>query len=256
MKQSFNRLLLTLTLVVSIITVSIFVPTSAAQAKNEIGYLWTLTFDFNTSLNGVLTLEVGQWQNGNLVTVEQTSNTPVACQAVGVVNLVGGKATFNGGSYLNCTLDIAGALKAKHGLDAKAIDSYGNFLMSTHAQINTVGNAPIFSHPDAAFWLSTPSSMMAQVNTTLTNKGGIMTSQVFSLNWSMMQTYTSHYTCQQDGPCDMTHWAAVNQQMLLNQGIPAQFRTSATNFTVGRGLNGQIDLLIVDPGNSGPPRGS
>ncbi len=252
MNTHLNRFLLSIALVVaSIVTAPVFVPASVVRAENQLGYLWTLTFDFDKSLNGVLTLKVGQWQNGSLTTVEQTSNTPVVCQAVGPVNLVNGYAEFNGGSFLDCTLDLAGALKANHGMEANSIDSYGSFIMRTRAQLNAPGGAPVFSHPDASFWLNVPGPMMVQASSALTNKGGPMTSQVFSLNWGAMQTYTSHYTCQQNGPCAMTHWVATNQQTLANQGIPAHFSTAATQFTVGRGLNGRIDGLIVDPGNYG-----
>ena len=38
-----------------------------ARAEVEYGYLWLLYFDFEQSFDGVLTIEVGPWENGNLV---------------------------------------------------------------------------------------------------------------------------------------------------------------------------------------------
>jgi hypothetical protein len=47
--------------------------------------------------------------------------------------------------------------------------------------------------------------------------------------------------------------AGPHQQTLFNQGSPVQFATGKNTFTIGQGLNGQIDALVVDPGNFRPP---
>ena len=114
MKQLITHLRLTVALLIA----SLLTPAFAqpVQAAPQTGYLWTLTFDFEAGYNGELLLKVGPWQNGALLDVTEKSATTVNCQPVGDVSLGKGYAIFNNGGYLQCDMDIAGALFANHGL--------------------------------------------------------------------------------------------------------------------------------------------
>lgn len=253
MSKQIRHYVFILTFIAALFTSPRLVATPTAQAATEMGYYWTLIFDFNNTFNGVLKLEVGPWENGKLLKVEQSSEARVACAPVGAVVLANGVATFNGNSYLTCTLDLAGAFKANHNLEPKRVESYGALLISARAQLNAAGNAPLFKHRNASFGLSAPGPLMVRDVATLTNNGALMQSQLFSLNWGVLQTYEANYSCAWGGACDMNLTAGPNQQTLFNQGAPVQFATGRTTFTIGQGLNGQIDALLVDPGNYRPP---
>lgn len=251
MKHLFTHLRLTVALLIA----SLLAPAFAqpVQAAKETGYLWTLTFDFEAGYNGELLLKVGPWQNGALLDVTEKSVTAVNCQPVGDVSLGKGYATFNNGGYLQCNLDIAGALLANHGIKANEIDTYGSLTIRARTSVVGNGTAPLFAHPDAQFWLTTPSAMQVTVNSDLSNGNGAMTSWFSAVSWNSWQTYTSYYLC--GGGCDLTHYAGANQQTLANQGTAATFATAPTHFTIGKlggnTLTGRIDELIIDPGNSG-----
>lgn len=236
-------------LMVGLLTPALAQPTQAASEK---GYLWTLTFDFESGYNGELLLKIGPWQNGALLDVTEKSTTEVECKPIGDVSLGKGYAAFSGG-YLQCNLDIAGALLANHGIVANVQDIYGSLSMRSRAMVVGNGTAPLFAHPDAQFWLTTPSPMVVTVNSDLSNGNGAMTTWFSAIPWNTWQTYTSYYAC--TGTCDLTHYAGGTQQGLANQGAAVTFATASTPFTIGKlggdTLSGRIDELIVDPGNSG-----
>lgn len=249
MKSStMARILFTITL--SITGILAPLSSSIAHAEQMTGYLWSLTFDFTDSYNGTLSIQVGTWQNGDLIDVTAKSESIVPCQPVGTVVLGKGYAGFHGG-YLQCTLDIAGALLKNHQLQANPVDTYGSLLISTNAQL-LAGNAPVLDHPNARFGMTTFGPMQIAVNTQLTGSNWV-SSNFSSVPWSAFQSYSSWYQCNVNGPCRMTQSAAGYNMLLNNQGTAVQFGTQTTQFTIGRGLNGRIDQLFVDPGNHLPP---
>ena len=126
----------------------IFTPAVQAAAPNY-GYLWELVFDFEEDYNGRLKIEVGPWEDGNLVWIEETSETIIECTPSGRISLTEGFANFGGSGFLTCEMDIAQIVLDKHDLIAQEIDTYGSFIMQTEAVLLNDNPAPIFNHPDA-----------------------------------------------------------------------------------------------------------
>lgn len=134
-------------------TFAVFAAPQTASAA-EHGYLWSLDFDFEHDFNGLLTIRVGEWKNGNLVTVKETSQARVPCRPMGSVSLNSGDAVFDGG-HLECYLDLASVVYNNHGLVVQPVDNYGSIVLRTRVNSSTNNVAPIFTHPDACRTRST-----------------------------------------------------------------------------------------------------
>ena len=167
-----------LTLLVAIVCGLTFTPVHVAPAaaapeaaapeaaKPEIGYLWNLNFAFDSDFNGILTIDVGPWENGNLTAVKETSVSRVECRPVGDVTLSGGDAVFANGGYVTCSMDLAAIVRQNHGLHIDAVDDYGSIVMQT--RINPVAGptplvAPLFTHPDGSYGVSYPATYAVDV---------------------------------------------------------------------------------------------
>jgi hypothetical protein len=217
------------------------------------GYLWELVFDFERDFNGVLKIEVGPWQDGNLMWIEAISETIIECEPSGRISLSDGFANFGGSGFLECEMDIAQIVLEKHNLIAQESDTYGSFIMQTTADLMTENPAPIFTHPDAQLRLDPLGSVDIRVISDLSNEHDPITTTLFSILWSNVYTYTSDYVCVSELQCDMTHSASTSETTLNEQGEPVTFTTGLTTFTIGKDdtdtLFGRIDSILIDPGN-------
>jgi hypothetical protein len=228
--------------------------TPPAQAETPTyGYLWELVFDFEDDFNGVLKIEVGPWQGGNLAWIEAISETTVECEPSGRISLTNGFANFGGSGSLECEMDIAQIVLDKHNLIAQKFDTYGSFIMQTTADLMTTNPAPIFTHPDARLRLEPIGAVDVRVISDLSNEHGPIQSLFSGIMADEVYTYTSDYVCDPELQCDMIHSAGTTEITLNEQGEPVTFTTGPTTFTIGKDgtqfLFGQVDSIIIDPGN-------
>lgn len=233
-------------------------PASAGNVS-ERGYRWSLGWDFSQSFDGQLKIEVGPWKNGDLTDVEETSTTPVRCQRLGAVQLLGGVAVFDGG-YLTCELDLAAALLYNHGIKADEIDSYHGFTVRTVLASTAANVAPLVSHPDVAYQIdfSQPSSV-AMRKGLITSAGAVQAEASFpGLLGGNLRTYSYVYGCPFGGGiCNASFYAGAEiEDMPLPGAGPVQFHTGPTTLLIGGDgattFLGGIDDLIIDPGNTYP----
>jgi hypothetical protein len=227
----------------------------SAGAVSELGYVWRLQFPFDDSFDGILTIQTGPVKNGVLQSVEQTSTTAVPCERVGPVNLIAGAAVFNGG-YLRCTLDLAVALQANHGLGAPATESYNRMTMSTRLASTGTSLAPIVTHRDLAYQIDFDGGDNVVMHQTLATKGGGALSQAAfgGMFGGDRRTYGFVYQCAPNAAlCAAGHSAGAAVSGGPVAGGPVSFRTgTATLLIGGDGAStflGGIDDLIIDPGN-------
>lgn len=225
-------------------------PVYAAQY----GYLWSLTFDFEHNFDGVLTLEVGPWENGQLIAVEATSKVMVPCERVGNVQLDGGDAVFSGTGYLTCRLHLAAAVRNNHGLVIGDTDTYGSIVMHTRALGDVNAVMPIFTHQDAAYSLDFSQTWQATLAQSLQNGVGPLQATFPGVAINSWENFTAEYNCSIAGPCSATFAAGPQQQLQPTAGSRVQFSTGPTTFDIGHAggvyFSGRIAALVVDPGNS------
>jgi hypothetical protein len=244
-----------ISLIVLICLAGVLLPAPSATlraAPAHYGYLWNLVFDFDHNFEGLMTIEVGPWQDGNLLAVEETSKVRVHCEPKGDVKLYDGAAIFANNGYLVCTMNIGEAVRTNHGLAPNNPDTYGSIVMRSRAAIGVEGIAPIFAHPDAQYSLVAGVAPVLTMSTDLSNGNGPMETVFTSgVTWHDWTTYTANYVC--NAVCDLSHSAGALNQLLNNQGAPVQFATDPTTFYIGHDgsafLTGRIDSLLIDPGN-------
>jgi hypothetical protein len=231
-----------------------FAKPEPVRAEAEYGYLWSLSFDFEKSFDGVLTIEVGPWKNGELVEVHETSTATVPCKRVGNVQLDNGDAVFSGAGYLTCTLHLAETVWNNHKLTIAEVDTYGSIWMS--AKVNGAANAiaPIFNHPNAAYSLDFSQTWATTLSQSLWNGLGPLEATFPGVAINTWETYTAEYGCSVAGPCFADFAAGPQQQTQPAAGAWVQFSTGPTSFDIGHHggvfFTGRMASLIVDPGNS------
>ena len=236
-------------------------PQTAYAQDVETGYLWSLEFDFDSSFNAVLTIEVGPWQDGDLVEVQETSQEIVYCKKIGPVKLEGGDAVFKGNSYLRCTMNLAETVMNNHGLLIEPYDNYGSILMSADLNGSAHGIAPIFTHADASYYVEfKPTQMVTLGGKVSTWENGTPTGMVgqqaeFFGSINAWSTYEMEYLCGANGgPCDARLDVSGQQALFFNLGGRPTFNTGETTFLIGTDginyYNGRMGNLLVDPGNS------
>ncbi|MCA9870449.1 MAG: hypothetical protein KDI03_18075 [Anaerolineae bacterium] len=224
-----------------------------ASADAEYGYLWSLDFEFESNYNGVLTIKVGPWKNGNLVSVDKTSRAMVECRPMGSVALNAGDAVFDGG-YLECYLDLASVVWANHGLAVAPVDNYGSILV--RAKVNSSANtvAPLFTHPDASYKIDFTSTFAVTPSQKLWNNAGVLQATFPGVTINTWQPYTYQYACVWGGPCDASFQVGPQMQNVPTAGDRVRFSTGPTNFEIGRDggdlFYGRMASLHIDPGNS------
>ena len=251
--RMFSKVLLASTLVLGLLF-----PLAApqpARAEVEYGYLWSLYFDFEQSFDGVLTIEVGPWENGNLVSVDETSTATVTCNRVGSVGLNGGDAVFSGG-YLKCSMDLGKTVWNNHKLSINAIDSYGSMQVRTRLNSAVSGVAPVFTHPNAVYGVDFSQTFAATPSQQLWNGVGPMQATFPGVTANTWNNFGYQYRCiSNGGPCDATFWAGPQTQTMPTAGSRVQFSTGPTTFEIGRNggvsFTGRMASLLVDPGNTG-----
>jgi hypothetical protein len=221
-----------------------------AESK-EIGYLWSIFFDFDKSYDAILTIEVGPWKDGDLVEVHESSTTVIRCTPIGGVALGGGIATFTGG-HLECPLDLAATVLNNHKLSINAVDTYGSILLRTRMMSNSNTVVPLFTHPDASYSLDFSATSSVTMQQQLWNGLGLSQANFMGVTINTWQTYTYLYRCiSHGGPCDANFAVGPQSQSFPTAGSRVQFSTGPTSFQVGgAAFNGQIDALLIDPGNS------
>lgn len=231
---------------------------SVTRAQDqEIGYLWQLQFDFNHDFNGILTIEVGPWKNGNLVSVDETSTTRISCRPIGNVTLNAGEAVFFDGGYVACEMDLQSIVAEKHNLYVDAIDDYGSMVVSARVNTDVADTpirAPLFTHPDATFGVVFPSTFAVDMVSQLSNGVGSMTNSFPGVSPGAFVEYEFYYGCSGAGPCFARFDAAAQTATQPIAGSRVNFSSEPAVFEIGRNgaatLTGRIDWLIVDPGNS------
>jgi hypothetical protein len=228
-------------------------PTATPARAQEYGYLWSLFFDFEKSFDGVLTIEVGPWENGDLVSVDETSTAIVPCQRVGNISLDKGDAVFAGG-YLKCDLDLAGVVDKNHGLQVDQIDDYGSIILRSNLATSALNVAPLFSHPDATYQIDFTQTWNVTMSQAFTNGVGPQQQTMGITVGYNRFTYSYLYNCVWLGPCSNKFMAGPLIQNLPSPGGRIEFRTEPTTFLIGSDnvntFQGRMGSLLIDPGNS------
>ena len=195
--------------------------------------MWSLSFDFEQSFDGILTLEVGPWKNGELVEVHETSSATVPCKRTGDVYLDGGDAVFSGTGYLTCALNLAEIVRNNHKLVIGEVDTYGSIVM--RARVNGAANAvaPLFTHQNAAYSLDFTQTSAATLSQALWNGAGPMQATFPGVTINTWETYTAEYACNVAGDCSASFSPGRQQQNQPIPGAPVQFSTGPTSFDIG-----------------------
>lgn len=236
------------------------------QATPGYAYKWLLRFDFASSFDGQLEIEVGLNDNGLVVQPPLYSQTvPVRCQRVGAVNLSGGVAKFNGG-YLQCDMQLQQALEGTFAacaqidpscaLPINSIEQYRSFKIASNFLAPTVGLAPIFSHESVSYALDI-ATVQHTVQTDLDPIG-----PVASAAWPVapalnaLQSHSARFGCSVAGDCGIYFNVAGNAQYVNSADAPVDFLTTPTTFYIGRDQAGTtlipgsvLDSFLIDPGN-------
>jgi hypothetical protein len=240
--------------------------TPTVQATPGYAYKWLLRFDFASSFDGQLEIEVGVNENGLVVQPPLYSQTvPVRCQRVGAVGLMGGVAKFDGG-YLQCDLQLQRALEATFAacaqidpscaLPINAIEQYRSVKIASHFLTPTAGVAPIFSHESVSYAL-TISTAMHTVQTEI-DPIGVVASAAWPVAPALnaLQSHSARFGCSVAGDCGIHFNVAGSAQYVNSADAPVDFLTTPTTFYIGRDLAGTtlpggsvLDNLLVDPGN-------
>jgi hypothetical protein len=250
MAHLFKRIRVLLTTLVAFAVLA----TPAQAQDQEYGYLWSLKFDFEQSFDAVLTIRVGPWEDGNLVAVDETSETRIRCTRSGLVSLDSGHAVFNGG-HLVCPIDLATLVQQNHNLTINALDTYNSMLVQTRLQTTSNNVAPIFSHPNAAYTIDFTQLNSVTLNQRLWNGAGQQTATFGSIASNTMNTYFYQYGCQSSsGPCHAIFQANTQQQSFVTTGGQIKFATGPNSFLIGgngsSSFFGRMDDLLIDPGNT------
>jgi hypothetical protein len=226
-------------------------PVRAEQATY--GYLWSLNFDFEQSYNGQLTIDVGPWQDGDLVSVDATSTSTVYCRPVGRVSLDNGDAVFAGG-YLQCNMDLAWLVQQNHGLTINPRDSYGSIVMHTNLMSSAQNVATILHHPDASYRIDFTQTSSVGMEQSLNNQAGVQSHGFAGIVPTTRQNYSFLYGCVWGGNCQGALAVATSGQPTPVGGDRISWGTTATSFQIGGGrgetFRGRIGNLWLDPGNS------
>ncbi|MEZ4634819.1 MAG: hypothetical protein R2873_09920 [Caldilineaceae bacterium] len=242
-------------------------PAAPALASGY-AYYWSLTFDFDTDITGVLHVVVGYNDNGAPADPPiYETNTKVECRRSGSdVSVVGGALKLNGG-FLRCELNIEEALNqafaacnslvpgCRMGIEDE--EHYANFRAEATVWSSSPGEAPVFYHPDASYTI-TPQSSMSQITATLAPHGVIASTPAISapaLNTWL--DYSAFYGC--DAGCDMRYDVGLAVESVPTAKATVPFDTQATAIYIGynpvSGVTAPagtlIDSLFVDPPNYG-----
>jgi hypothetical protein len=225
-----------------------------AQAQEvEYGYLWSLLFDFEQDLNGLLTIQVGPWANGDLLSVDEVSTVRVPCARVGPVYLSGGDAVFDGG-YLECTFDLAAVVLRNHGLRIAETDQYGSILLSADLQATAPTVAPIFTHADAAYTIDFTQTSTVRLEQQLSGGPGAQQKEFPGVIGFSRQRYTIAYGCVWLGACNGKFTVGGSVKGTPPGGDRVSFATGPARFLVGGAsgatFHGRMGYLLVDPGNT------
>jgi hypothetical protein len=226
-------------------------PTQAQEA--EYGYLWALEFPFEQDFTGILTIEVGPWKNGELVSVDETSTAKVTCRRVGAVYLNGGDAVFDGG-YLECGMDLGAIVAQNHGLTIEEIDSYASMLFAASLETTVANVAPIFTHDDAAYTIDFTQPGAVTLSQQLENQLGPQQATFVNSLGFVRQKYSMVYGCIWLGPCNSFFTAGTQGESSPPGGDRMSFATGPASFRIGGDgvttFHGRIGHLIIDPGNT------
>lgn len=230
-------------------------PAPAMADEPELGYLWSIFFSFEQNFNGLLTIEVGPWGDGDLLAVDETSTAVVPCAPVGNVYLDNGSAVFEGG-HLTCNLDLAGVVLANHGLLVQPIDTYGSIHL--RARLKTapgVMKAPLFSHPDAVYSLDFTQPGVTTMSQKLNIGTDPLQASFSNVIPGSFNSYTYQYRCYYNtGLCDGTFRVGQQITNVPSAGKRISFTTAPTIFYIGQDqgtfFSGRMNSLLIDPGNS------
>ncbi|NJM09228.1 hypothetical protein HC891_28030 [Candidatus Gracilibacteria bacterium] len=228
-------------------------PQRAAYAKTELGYLWSLGFNFENDYNAVLTIEVGPWVNGDLAAVDESSTERVRCWPVGAVALDNGDAVFSGG-HIECEIDLAAVVLKNHGLRVDRIDNYGSIVLYTTAAATSQNIAPIFSHPDASYHIDFSRAVGVTLAQDLDNGLALQKAYFPNVTGAGRVDYSLMYSCVWQGDCHGSFSADGQSVNTALGGSRVNFRTTPTIVRIGGDgtstFQGRMDSLLIDPGNS------
>jgi len=244
-----------------------FQPISAVHADTGFAYYWSLTFDFESSLNGTLHVVVGYNDEGAPQEPPiYAENSIVACQRVGNVTLSGGLLKLNGG-YLRCELDVHSALErafevcdrkvAGCQMEIEKDELYAHFRAMTDVLSTNPGIAPIFYHPNASYAIDVQSST-AKITGSLSPHGVIpATPAIVFPALGVMQSYEAFYSC--EGGCDVDYGVGAMQETVATANALIPFYTPTTTVYIGYNpitglvapVGTHIDSIVVDPPNHG-----
>ena len=252
--KKFLKVILTVALILGLL-IPLSKPAPVQAKAKERGYLWSLFFDFENNFDGVLTIRVGPWENGELISVDETSTATVHCKPVGSVALDAGDAVFKGAGYLQSAMDLGKIVLHNHNLVVNAVDNYGSMVLRTRVKsfANTV--APIFTHPNAAYNIDFTQTSSVTMNEELWNGAGLLQATFPGVTINNWQTFTYQYRCiANGGPCDAAFGAGGQVQNAPTAGSRVQFSTGPAIFEIGHGggsfFTGRMDAVRIDPGNS------
>lgn len=226
---------------------------AAAQDDQKRAYFWSLEHLFENDFTGILTVEVGPWENGMLTSVDETSTTEVPCTPVGNVFLDGGDAVFRGG-HLRCEMDIGAIVLEKHGLVIPPVDSYSSILFVADLETGVAQPAPIFAHPDAVYSIDFSQRGAATLVQSLQNKLAPQQATFLNVNASVRNEYAMAYSCAWLGPCHSSFLVSPQSRGTPPGGQQIAFSTERQIFLIGADgattFRGRLGNLLIDPGNT------
>ena len=240
-------------------------PAQPAEAALGFGYRFSMEWNFDSGIDGVLEVEAGKGEVGNLTEVLARNRYPIKCRRIGPVALAGGNVELNGG-YLSCDLHVARAIN--HTMAAcraiepdceynlSPVERYRGLTMYAKVPATVPGKAPIFHHPDASFTLNAGTGTATMENE-INPVPGTISSDVFGLGNPLIG---AQYFCVAGLACDMQYYAAGGPLSVAGPFANAfQMSTGKTTFYIGHNpstgaaapAGTQYDHIFIDPSASG-----
>lgn len=243
---------------------------SVQAASPGYAYKWLLHFDFDAGFDGRLEIEVG-FDDGTGAVAQpplHRQTSPVTCQRVGPVSLIGGVAQFNGG-YIQCDLNLLGALENAFlkcndqypgcMVSLNDVEKYSYVSMSADMLATSTGVAPILAHEDASFSILVGSS--THVAQTDLREIGATTSSPWNVvpPIGAVHSHSARYFCSVVWDCGIHFNVAGNVEYVDTADEAVQFSLTPTTIYIGRDMAGTLlapgsalDNVFFDPGNGFP----
>ncbi len=261
-----RRLTSLIALLITLLALALpWAPEAAAQGAWY--YRWELTFPFENTLDGTLTLFLKP-PNNPIQTLTRTA--PCTPKGAGTVTLdpAAGLATFEGGGYLECTFPDLPDMMAELSngqLSLAPMQAYERFWMQAEATLDTSVNTfpqgnPLFSHPSMEY--ASPYDLAtSQAFLRARVPGTLRASDPIALATGPSLLFAGHFP-RNGADCAVRFKASGNPPSQRGFPCPAAnrsvlFNVSPMTFYVGHSpaqgsyFYGDLHSLLVDPPNWG-----